>query len=149
VWCFRFVTAASNRATSSWLSTTGKVCGTRTGWTLANGSPRLSVISKKNFSPVSVALIVIGGGALVDQVQLKAAQIVGGRGVGCSFEEDGQTADCADVARLGSRLQLADAHAHVVEHALAQRGDGRSPEFHGCAPVEERGGLPRSTTVAR
>jgi hypothetical protein len=37
-----------------------KVCGTRTGWTLANNSPRLSVISKKNFRPVSVALIVIG-----------------------------------------------------------------------------------------
>ena len=51
---------ASSRATSSWLSTTGRVCGTRTGWTLANISPRLSVTSKKNFNAVSVALIVIG-----------------------------------------------------------------------------------------
>jgi len=86
-------------------------------------------------------------GTLVDHVQLKAAQILSGCSVGRSLEKDGQATNCANVAGLGSRLQLA--HAHVVEHALTQRGDGRSPEFHGCAPVEERGGLPRSSTVAR
>ena len=46
-------------------------------------------------------------GALVDQLQLKTAQILSGRGVGCSLEKDGQAADRADIACLGSRLQLA------------------------------------------
>jgi hypothetical protein len=47
---------------------------------------------------------------------VELAQIVGGRDVRRSLEEDRQAAHRADVACLGSRLQLA--HAHIVEHAL-------------------------------
>src|SRR5438093_13488852 len=45
---------------------------------------------------------------------------------------------------LGLAVELA--HAHVVDHALPQRGDGGREWAHGSAPVEERGGLPRSST---
>src|SRR5213594_1669009 len=45
---------------------------------------------------------------------------------------------------LGLAVELA--HAHVVDHALPQRGDGGRQWAHGSAPVEERGGLPRSST---
>src|SRR5437667_3351130 len=38
------------------------------------------------------------------------------------------------------------AHTHVVDHALAQRRASASPCVHGSAPVDERGGLPRSST---
>jgi hypothetical protein len=34
----------------------------------------------------------------------------------------------------------------VLEHALTQRRDARCRSVHDAAPVEERGGLPRSTT---
>ena len=57
---FRFGAAAIRRATSSRLRTTGRVRGTRTGCILAINSPRSRVMSKKNFKPVSVALIVTG-----------------------------------------------------------------------------------------
>ena len=50
--------------------------GTRTGCILAISSPRPSVTSKKNFSPVIVALSVIGEVPLIDQVQLEAAQVL-------------------------------------------------------------------------
>jgi hypothetical protein len=36
-------------------------------------------------------------------------------------------------------LQFELAHAHVIDHALAQRGDGFRRWLHGPAPVEERG----------
>jgi hypothetical protein len=57
---FKFGAAATSRATSSRLNTTGKVRGTRTGCILAINSWRSSVRSKKNFSPVSVAFRVMG-----------------------------------------------------------------------------------------
>jgi hypothetical protein len=57
----RLRTAAISRATSSRLNTTGSMCGTRTGCILLVMSlPRSSVTSKKNFSPVMLALSVIG-----------------------------------------------------------------------------------------
>ena len=80
--------------------------------------------SKKNFSPVIVALSVIGEVPLIDQVQLEAPQVFDGGGVGRALEEGGQLAHGADVGCL--RLVLELAHAHVVDHALAQRRDGRS-----------------------
>jgi hypothetical protein len=52
--------AAMSCAASSVLSTTGTVRGTFTGCSLATTSLRPSVVSKKNFNPVSVALSVIG-----------------------------------------------------------------------------------------
>ena len=52
--------AARRRETSSQLRTTGKVRGSFTGCILAISSMRPSVMSKKNFSPVSVALSVMG-----------------------------------------------------------------------------------------
>src|SRR5579864_1331008 len=55
VWCFRLPAASISRRTSSGLSTTGKVRGTRTGCILTISSGRSSVISKKNFSPVIAA----------------------------------------------------------------------------------------------
>jgi hypothetical protein len=51
--------AASSRATSSRLSTTGSLCGSRTALIIVINSPRPSVISKKNRRPVMVALSVI------------------------------------------------------------------------------------------
>jgi len=51
--------AAISRATSSRLSTTGNLRGSRTGLIIAISSPRSSVISKKNLKPEIVALIVI------------------------------------------------------------------------------------------
>jgi hypothetical protein len=44
------------------------------------------------------------------------------------------------------RLAAQLAHAHVVDHALPQRGDSGRRWVHGSAPVEERGGSPRSST---
>jgi hypothetical protein len=52
--------AASNDAASCTLSTTGTVRGSFTGCMRAISSPRHRVMSKKNFSPVSVALSVMG-----------------------------------------------------------------------------------------
>ena len=52
--------AAISAATSCMLSTTGTVRGSFTGCILAISSPRPRVMSKKNFSPVSVALSVMG-----------------------------------------------------------------------------------------
>jgi hypothetical protein len=83
-------------------------------------------------------------GPLIDQVQLEATQILDSGGVGRASQEGGQIANGADVGFL--RLVLQFAHAHVVDHALALRRDGLSRGVHGSAPVEERGGLPRSST---
>jgi len=52
--------AAISWAASCVLNTTGTVRGSFTGCILAISSPRPSVMSKKNFSPVSVALSVMG-----------------------------------------------------------------------------------------
>ena len=56
----RFLTAAISEVTCSRLNTTGSVRGTNTGFIFAINSPRSSVTPKKNFSPVMVALSVIG-----------------------------------------------------------------------------------------
>ena len=56
VWCFRLRAAAIRRAASSRLKTTGNVRGIRTGCIFTINSPRSSVTSKKNFSPVMAAL---------------------------------------------------------------------------------------------
>jgi len=58
-------------------------------------------------------------GAGVHQVQLEAPQVFGGGSVGRSAEEHGQLANSTDVACLRVLSKLA--HAHVVEHAMAQR----------------------------
>ncbi len=55
VWCLRLDAAAISRATSSRLSTTGSVCGNRTGCIFAISSPCPSVTSKKNFRAVIAA----------------------------------------------------------------------------------------------
>ena len=62
-------------------------------------------------------------GADIDQVQLKAAQVLGGGGVRRAAKEGRALAHGADVPlrRVLGKL----AHAHVVEHALAQWRDGR------------------------
>jgi hypothetical protein len=77
-------------------------------------------------------------------VQLEPPQIFDGGGVGRAPEEGGQLANSADVGFLSLVLQLA--HAHVLDHALAQRCTGANRSVHGPAPVDERGGLPRSST---
>ena len=83
-------------------------------------------------------------GAGVHQVQLEATQVLGGGGVRRAAEEGGELAHGADVALLRVLGELA--HAHVVEHALAQRRDGRrwgrGGDVHDPAPVGDRGGLP-------
>src|SRR6202140_4233037 len=75
-------------------------------------------------------------------MQLVAPQVLDGGGVGRAPEESGELTDHADIAGLRLRCELA--HAHVVEHALAQRTDILAGVSHGSAPVEERGGLPRT-----
>jgi hypothetical protein len=62
-------------------------------------------------------------GAAIDHVQLEAAQVLNGGAVGRALEEDGQLAHRAQIASLCLGLELP--HAHVVEHALAQRRDAR------------------------
>ena len=101
-------------------------------------------MSKKNFNPVIVALIVTGPVPASYQMQLKAPQIFSGGGVGRSTQECSQLANGTDVAVLRVLGKLA--HAHVVEHAggaVACLGEWWSPWW---APVDERGGLPRSPT---
>ncbi len=83
-----------------------------------------------------------GRDAVVDQMQLVAPQVLDGGGVGRAPEECGELTDHADITGLGSGCELA--HAHVVDHALAQRTDTLAGVSHGSAPVEERGGLPRT-----
>ena len=56
--------------------------------------------------------------ARVHQVQLEAPKVLGGGGIGRAAEECGQLANGADVAVLRVLGKLA--HAHVVEHAMAE-----------------------------
>ena len=125
--------AAIRRATSSRLSTTGSVRGTRTGCILAISSPRSSVTSKKNFRPVIVALSVIGEVPRSTRCSWKRRRSSTVAVSGERLEEGGELAHRADVA--GLRLGLELAHAHVVDHALAQRRDAcgsMSPWFCSC-----------------
>jgi hypothetical protein len=56
------------------------------------------------------------------QMQLQRAQVFRGCGVGGPAEERREPLDGTDVLAL--RLGREPAHAHVLEHALAQRADG-------------------------
>ncbi len=58
--CLRLRVDSISRPTSSRLRITGSVCATRTGRIFDISSARPRVTSKKNFSPVIVALSVIG-----------------------------------------------------------------------------------------
>src|SRR5258705_93782 len=71
-----------------------------------------------------------------------APQVLDGGCVGRAPEESGELTDHPDIAGLRLRCELA--HAHVVDHVLAQRTDILAGVSHGSAPVEERGGLPRT-----
>lgn len=59
-WCLRLGAAAIRRPTSSGLRITGSLRGTATWVILSMSSGRPSVMSKKNFNPVRVALMVTG-----------------------------------------------------------------------------------------
>src|ERR1700704_1617006 len=56
------------------------------------------------------------------QMQLERAQLFRDRGVGGTAEESREPLDGTDVLAL--RIRYEPAHAHVFEHALAQRADG-------------------------
>jgi hypothetical protein len=58
----------------------------------------------------------------LDQVQLEAADIVGGGGVGQALEIGGKPLAAVDVAALRMPPELAC--GHILDHALAQRADG-------------------------
>src|SRR5260370_35015663 len=77
-------------------------------------------------------------------MQLVAPQVLDGSRVRRASEERGKLLDHSQIT--GSRLRRELAHAHVVDHALAQRTDTLAGVSHGSAPDEERGGLPRSSS---
>ena len=60
--------------------------------------------------------------SLIHQIQLEAAEIFDGSGVGRALEEGRQLLDRAEVRRAGLEFKLA--HAHVFDYAFAQRRDG-------------------------
>lgn len=61
------------------------------------------------------------GGAGLDHVELEGSQLIRGGGVRRAPQEGSEPANGADV--VGLRLAVEPAHAHVVDHALAQWGD--------------------------
>src|SRR5208337_1987347 len=67
--------------------------------------------------PVAVA----DAGAAFDEVQLEAADLLGGRRVGRSFEPGGEPLAAVDVAALRVRVELA--RSHVFDHTLTKRTD--------------------------
>ena len=72
--------------------------------------------------------------ANVDQVQLKPSHVLGRRRIGRAAQEASQSPHGADIGNL--RLVGELAHPHVLDHALAQRGNGLGRFFaHGPAPV--------------
>jgi hypothetical protein len=136
--------AAMSEAASCMLSTTGTVRGSFTGCIRAISSSRPRVMSKKNFRPVSVALSVMGEVPASTRCSWKLRRSPYRGGVRRTVEIDGQLAGSADMGFLGLGLQLA--HAHVFEHALTQRRVRAGGRVHDCGSVDERGGLPRSST---
>jgi hypothetical protein len=75
-----------------------------------------------------------GRHARPDQMQLELPQVFGRGCVWRATQKSGQAAHAADVSFLGSVLHLA--HAHVFDHALAQRRNSSTGFFaHGPAPV--------------
>lgn len=79
------------------------------------------------------ALSVMGGSALVDQMQLEAAQVFIGGGARRSAQKLGELANRSDVGL--SRFGCKFAHSQVLLHALTQWGDGLFGRLRGCAPV--------------
>src|SRR5471032_1248722 len=71
--------------------------------------------------------------ALVYQVQLIAPQIFSAGRIGRAPKKHFEPTHGTDIVllRLGREL----AHAHVVDHPLAQRAGGTDLRFHGLAPV--------------
>jgi hypothetical protein len=57
------------------------------------------------------------------QMQLEQAQLFRRRDIGGAIEKDREPLDGTDVLAL--RIGREPAHAHVFEHALTQRADGR------------------------
>src|SRR5260370_26566772 len=80
------------------------------------------------------------GQGKIRQMKLVAPQVLDGGGVGQAPEECGELTDNADITGLRLRCELA--HAHVVDHALAQRTDTLAGVSHGAAPFQVRGGVP-------
>jgi hypothetical protein len=67
--------------------------------------------------PVAIA----NARAALDQVQLEAPYVFGGRRIGRALEPRGETLAAVDMAALRVRVQLA--RGHVFDHTLAQRTD--------------------------
>jgi hypothetical protein len=68
------------------------------------------------------AVAIADAQSALDQVQLEAADIVGGGGVGRALEIGGEPLAAVDVAPLRMPPELAC--SHILDHALAQRADG-------------------------
>ncbi|EUC18613.1 hypothetical protein PMI06_003238 [Burkholderia sp. BT03] len=73
--CLRLPAASMSRRTSLGLSTEGNRWGTRTGYIPTISSGRSSVTVKKNFRPVIARFQRHGRCAVVDQIELVAAQV--------------------------------------------------------------------------
>jgi hypothetical protein len=71
---------------------------------------------------------------MVDQMQLIAPQVLDRRGVGGATKKHNELANHAQIPLL--RLRCESAHAHVVDHALAQWADNFGRCGHRSAPVE-------------
>src|SRR5208337_1509991 len=67
--------------------------------------------------PVAVA----DAGAALDEVQLEAADLFGGRRLGRTFEPGGEPLAAVVVAALRMRVELA--RSHVFDHTLTKRTD--------------------------
>jgi hypothetical protein len=61
--------------------------------------------------------------SLLGKMQLKEPDVLGSRRVRRAAQERCQLLAAADVSLLGARCEIAQ--AHVLDHALAQWGDGR------------------------
>ena len=130
--CFRLDTAASSRATSSLrLKTTGSVCGTRTALNLGHQLAPIERGVEEELQAGDRRVKRDRRGALLDQVQLEATQVLGARSVGRALKKDSELAYRTNIA--GLRLGLELAHVHVLEHALTQRRDARSRSVHDAA----------------
>jgi len=69
----------------------------------------------------------------LDQVQLEAANIVGGGRVGRALQELRKAPAAVDVAALGMGFEFA--RCHVLDHALTQRANGASCTHGEYLPV--------------
>ncbi len=60
-------------------------------------------------------------GTVLALVKLEPADILSARGIGGLAQECGEAQNVTNIVALGTRQQTA--HRHIVEHALAKRGD--------------------------